>query len=680
MAGSKPIIALCSCEDTMPLDETSVARGCRDSEIRPGRNLCRTELGVFRAMLGENRPITVGCTQEAPLFDETASEAGFGGSLTFANVRETAGWSSHARHAGPKMAALLASATVEEPPAALVLLKSEGVILIYGRDDTALEAAEMLHDILDVTVMLAGKGAVLPRRVSNFPVVKGKVAKARGHLGAFEITVDAYAQPAPSSRGHLSFGPERNGAVSRCDLILDLSGDTPLFPAPELRQGYFRADPANPAAVQKAVFEASHMIGEFEKPRFVKYTESLCAHSRSRRTGCTRCLDVCPAGAITPNGDHVAISAELCMGCGSCASVCPTGAAAYDYPPSTTLLSRLRAMLLTYAEAGGRAPVILIHDGEHGSALIDALARHGQGLPANVLPVRVNEATQTGLDALAASFAYGAAAVRVLTRTKPKHDLVALYRTLGYANTVLAGLGYGEGLCAAVETDDPDQLADALADIGSYARGGTPAQFLPLGAGRNLLKFAVGELHHAAPQKTARIPMPQGAPFGGLLVNTDGCTLCLACVSACPTSALTANEDRPMLRFAENLCVQCGLCQATCPEKVIGLEPRIDFAAWAAAPVVIKEEEPFHCISCGKPFGTKSTIERIAAKLKDNHWMFAGENAKRISVISMCDDCRVEAVMNESFDPHGAPQRPAVRTTQDYLLERETAGEKDPVA
>jgi hypothetical protein len=60
--------------------------------------------------------------------------------------------------------------------------------------------------------------------------------------------------------------------------------------------------------------------------------------------------------------------------------------------------------------------------------------------------------------------------------------------------------------------------------------------------------------------------------------------------------------------------------------------------------------------------------------------MFAGENAKRISVISMCDDCRVEAVMNESFDPHGAPQRPAVRTTQDYLLERETAGEKDPVA
>jgi ferredoxin len=679
MAGPKSIIALCSCEDTMPLDAESVARGCKNSEIRPGRNFCRSELGVFRAMLGENRPITIGCTQEAPLFDETASEVGFGEDVTFVNVRETAGWSSHARGAGPKMAALLAAATVKEPPAALVSLKSEGVILIYGRDEAALEAAEMLHDILDVTVMLTGTAAVLPRRVSNFPVVKGKVARAFGHLGAFEITVNAYAQPAPSSRSHLVFGPERNGAVSRCDLILDLSGDVPLFPAPELRQGYFRADPANPVAVQRAVFQASQIVGEFDKPRFVKYTKALCAHSRSRRTGCTRCLEVCPAGAITPNGDHVAISAELCMGCGSCASVCPTGAAAYDYPPSTTLLSRLREMLLTYAEAGGREPVILIHDRQHGDALVDALARYGAGLPANVLPVRVNEVTQTGLDALAASFAYGAAALRILTRAKPKHDLAALYRALGYANTVLAGLGYGEGLCATVETDDPDQLANALAQIGPVARAGTPAQFLPVGTGRNLLRFAIGELHQAAPQKTDRIAMPAGAAFGGLVVNTDGCTLCLACVSACPTSALTANEDRPMLRFAENLCVQCGLCQATCPEKVIALDPRIDFTAWAAPPVVIKEEEPFHCISCGKPFGTKSTVERIAAKLKDKHWMFAGENAKRIAVISMCDDCRVEAVMNESFDPHGAPQRPAVRTTEDYLRERETADEKDPV-
>jgi ferredoxin len=577
------------------------------------------------------------------------------------------------------MAALLAAAAIVDRPAALVPLNSDGVILIYGRDEVALEAGEALRDILDVTVMLTGAAAVPPKRVSHFPVVKGKVVRASGHLGAFELGIDHYAQPAASSRGRLVFGPERGGAVSRCDLILDLTGDAPLFPAAELRQGYFRADPASPAAVQKAIFQASQMVGAFDKPRFVKYTASLCAHSRSRRTGCTRCLETCPAGAITPAGDHVAISAELCMGCGSCAAVCPTGAAVYDYQQPSAVLSRLRAMLLTYAQAGGRGPVILIHDGDHGETLIDALARYGEGLPAQVLPLRVNEVTQIGLDALAASFAYGAAALRILTRAKPKHDLGALYRNLGYANTALAELGYGEGLCATIETDDPDGLAEALAQKPA-ASGVAPAQFLPLGEGRNLLKFAVGELYRAAPRKPERIAMPAGAPFGGLKVNAEGCTLCLACVSACPTGALQANADRPMLRFAEDLCVQCGLCQSTCPERVIALEPRIDFAAWASPPVVIKEEEPFLCTSCGKPFGTKSTIERIAARLQDKHWMFAGENAKRIAVIGMCDDCRVEAVMNESFDPHGAPQRPAARTTEDYLRERDEAGEKDPVS
>ena len=49
-----------------------------------------------------------------------------------------------------------------------------------------------------------------------------------------------------------------------------------------------------------------------------------------------------------------------------------------------------------------------MHDGEHGAALIDALARHGAGLPANVLPLGVNEVTQIGLETIAAAFAYGA--------------------------------------------------------------------------------------------------------------------------------------------------------------------------------------------------------------------------------------------------------------------------------
>src|SRR3954452_7937373 len=433
----------CSCEGTMPLDESRLRRTC-GGELRTADNLCRRELDRFREVLAAGAPITVGCTQEAPLFGEVAAERGRDEGIAYVNVRETAGWSSDAQAAGPKMAALFAAAAEPAPAIQMASLKSEGVALVYGRDETAIEAARSLADHLDVTVLLTKPGAVAPPRVTEFPVFQGTIRAARGHLGAFDLTIDDYAAPAPSSRGRLVFGAARDGAASRCDLLLDLTGGLPLFPAHDLRPGYLRADPRDPAAVARAAFAASHLVGEFDKPLYIAFHDSLCAHERSRITGCTRCLELCPTGAITPAGDHVAIDPFVCAGCGSCAAACPTGAAAYALPSTDALLRKLRTLLLTYAQAGGRDPVILFHDSEHGAPLIDALARFGDGLPANVLPVAVNEVTQVSLEAVAATFAYGAVGVHALTRAKPKHDTLSLQRTLATANAILTGLGYAE--------------------------------------------------------------------------------------------------------------------------------------------------------------------------------------------------------------------------------------------
>ena len=128
-----------------------------------------------------------------------------------------------------------------------------------------------------------------------------------------------------------------------------------------------------------------------------------------------------------------------------------------------------------------------------------------------------------------------------------------------------------------------------------------------------------------------------------------------------------------MLRFTEDACVQCGLCKATCPEKVITLRPQLDFRAATATARVLKEEEPFRCIRCNKPFGVKSTIERVAAKLEGKHWMFQN-SAQRLEVIKMCEDCRVVAITEQEFDPYREPPRPKARTTEDYLREREQEG------
>ena len=659
-------ILLCSCDDTMSLDAPRVGRVCRGATVATAHQLCRAELERFRAAAADGAPLTVACTQEAPLFAETAA----GADIVFTNIRETAGWSTDAAKAGPKIAALIAAAVEPMPPVPVVSLESDGVILIYGRDERAVEAAGMLKDRLDVTVLLTRPGDIAPPRVTDCPIVAGTIVAAKGRLGAFELTIDGYATALPSSRGRLVFGPGRNGAVSRCDIVLDLTGGAPLFPAADLRDGYLRADPRDEAAVLRATMKAGELVGTFDKPRYVTFTAALCAHSRSSIVGCRRCLDLCPTAAIAPAGDHVAIDAEICAGCGSCAAACPTGAASYALPPADALMRKLRTLLTAYREAGGTQPILLMHDESHGGALIDALARHGDGLPANVLPLAVNELTQVGLETIAAAFAYGAGALRLLLRARPRHDIAGLIGTLALAEPILAGLGYGAGVAAAIETDDPFALAEALRAIAPGTPAAKPAGFLPAGAKRDVLRQALRELFHAAPAPVDLIALPAGAPFGKVEVDVAGCTLCLACVAACPTGALGDDPDRPTLRFTEDACVQCGLCQATCPEKVIALVPQLDFRATTAAARVLKQEEPFNCIRCGKPFGTRSTIERVAAKLEGKHWMFSGPNS-RLDVLKMCEDCRVAAVTEDALDPYAAPARPPPRTSEDYLRERD---------
>jgi ferredoxin len=570
------------------------------------------------------------------------------------------------------MAALIAAAAVEGPPAQTLTVESNGVILVYGRDERAIEAANLLKDHLDVTVLIKPPAAISPPRTTEFPVVMGSVRAAKGHVGAFELTIDSFARPAPSSRAVMAFGSTRNGKISKCDLVLDVSGAPPLFAAPELRDGYLRADPDDATALLRIVLQARELIGTFEKPRFINFTADLCAHSRSRIVGCTRCLDLCPAGAIAPAGNHVAIDPHVCAGCGQCAAACPTGAASYALPPADVLMRRIRALLAAYHGAGGKQPVLLLHDDAHGSTVIDALARSGAGLPANVLPLPVNEVTQVGLESIAAAFAYGAAAVRLLLRSRARHDVTGLVGTIALAEPILSGLGFSTNCVAAIETDDPDALGDALYALQPMPAALRPAALVPSGGKRDVLRAILRELRQAAPSPVDVVPLPPRAPFGAVEVNAAGCTLCLSCVSACPTGALTDDPDRPALRFSEDACVQCGLCKATCPEKVISLRPQLDFRAASSSPRVLKEEQPFCCTRCGKPFGVKSTIERVVAKLADRHWMYAN-TPNRLEVIKMCDDCRVAVVSEQDFDPYGAPPREPPRTTEDYLREREEA-------
>ncbi len=665
-------ILVCNCEKTMDINAKALGKAIGVDDLGLHNNLCRSEISNYTNALSQD--VMVCCTQEAALFRELAEEAGTPGVPAFTNIRERAGWSADGGKATAKMAALIAEAGLSITPARTITFTSDGMCLIYGRAEVAMEMAQKLAGRLSVTLLITDAGDAIPPSTVDVPMFKGSISAASGHLGAFEIVVDGYAPAVPSSRRQLDFIMPRDGASSTCSVIIDVSGNAPLFSPRTGLDGYFHVDPTSPAAVAECLFAASDLVGEFEKPIYITYDSGICAHSRNRKTGCSKCLDACPVSAIAPDGDHVAIDPALCGGCGSCASVCPTGAASYALPGREDIVRRLQTLIAAYRNAGGTAPELLIHDDSHGAQMIAMMARFGRGLPANVIPFAVNQTTQIGHDSLAAALAIGVDRIHLLIDPARRDETSGLADEVSLTTGIVAAMGYAqpEARVVIIDEQDPDAVEAVLWDGGEPAA--MPAHdFIAASTKRQVARSAFWLLNADAPQSRDIIALPERAPYGRIAVDTEGCTLCLACVSACPMGAIRDNPDAPQIRFVEQDCVQCGLCADTCPENVITLEPRLNLTNTAMAPQVLHEEEPAECLRCGKPFGTRSSIERIVGQLAGKHPMFQSADAQRL--IRMCDNCRIVEQADTMNDPFAMGERPTVRTTQDDLDER-AAGER----
>ncbi|MEO1695010.1 MAG: 4Fe-4S binding protein, partial [Pseudomonadota bacterium] len=449
-------LLVCNCQNTMTIDGDALGSALgHESGLPISSELCRSQCATFEAALTDGRPVRVACTQEAPLFAEIAEEADAAGRVSFVNIRERAGWCDTPANAVPKMAALLADSSYPNVPAGLTTLQSDGVCLVLARDQAGVDAAVKLADHLSVTLVLTpdADDVMLPRQ-ALFAIHRGQVRSAVGHLGAFEVTADGFCDLLPSSRRSLDFTMPRNGATSNCDVIVDLTGGTPLFAETARRDGYVRADPGSAPALAQSIMDAADLIGDFEKPIYVGLDAAICAHARSGKVGCSNCLDLCPTGAIQPDGDHVAISAAICAGCGSCAAACPTGAITYSYPQFGDLVARLQIMAGAYAGAGGAAPRLLLHDLAHGDELIAALARYGHGLPADVIPVGLHAVFQAGHALFLAALASGFQEVVCLTSPETAHERPAFETQVVLTAALVRGIGIGGDRVRIIETAD----------------------------------------------------------------------------------------------------------------------------------------------------------------------------------------------------------------------------------
>lgn len=513
-----------------------------------------------------------------------------------------------------------------------VSYESGGHTLILGPTSLIERTALQLSQMASVTLL-----SIDGEQGTHDKLYFADTVEISGFLGAFKVTVENHG---------LNINLANAAIDHDCfDIVLDMSLNGVMneeVPVP----GYFPVGRGFPK-LSDALEEIPELMGTFDKPKYFRLDTDLCAHSSRGVKGCERCVDACPAGALSSEGSdktghRIQINPYLCQGVGTCATSCPTEAIHYALPNPTDTQKFIERLLNNYHQAGGEKPIVLICSSRHEQYNLMAL----RVLPENVIPVTVEELPSVGIDTWFAALVNGATQILfAASRHMPPTILRILNQEVSMAQSFLAHLGIRKETIDILYLESLREAAPTLCDEPLGLNLGELE-----GKKRDRLYVALDALATARGTEPGAQPLAATAPYGAIECSTTDCTLCMSCVAVCPTRALHHEGDSPSLKFIEQDCVQCGLCVKACPEKALTAVQQLNWnAAQRQSVVTLHQEEPAKCLRCHKPFSPQSMITMLQNKLR-GHSHFSDQAS--LDRIAMCEDCRVVDVFESmASDP-----------------------------